>query len=193
MDGYEGLSVMYRAVCSIDPDHPEKMYVDICRDGFCSHDMLFMMQKKLHGDRLQRIFNDSRGIVIRASRDGENARLVFVQHRDVMARQHQQELREKYDIDNKVLKTFRNMLAEGRVQTISVPLHDVYQQTLGRVCEQKKSVDNAVEERALMTYTREEKLKRLKAERDAFYARKEQEAGNDDLYLLRKRMERSGD
>jgi hypothetical protein len=110
-----------------------------------------------------------------------------------MARQHQQELREKYDIDNKVLKTFRNMLAEGRVQTISVPLHDVYQQTLGRVCEQKKSVDNAVEERALMTYTREEKLKRLKAERDAFYARKEQEAGNDDLYLLRKRMERSGD
>jgi hypothetical protein len=192
MDGYEGLSVMYRAVCSMDPEHPEKVYVDICRDGFCSHDMLFVMQKKLYGDKLQRIFNDSHGIIIRASRDGANARLIFVQHRDIMAREYQQKLRNKYDIDNRVLKTFRDMMEKGQFQTISVPLNDVYQQTLGEACEKKNSVDNATEERALAAYEREEKLKRMKAGRDEFYARKEREAGGD-LALLRKKMERSGD
>jgi hypothetical protein len=192
MDDNDGLNVMYRAVCSMDPEHPEKVYVDICRDGFCSHDILFRMQKKIYGDKLQRIFNDSHGIMIRASRDGANARLIFVQHRDIMAREYQQKLRNKYDIDNRVLKTFRDMMEKGQFQTISVPVDEVYQQTLGEACEKKNSVNNAIEERALAAYTHEKKLKNLRAEREEFYARKEREAGGD-LALLRKKMERSGD
>jgi hypothetical protein len=106
-----------------------------------------------------------------------------------MAREYQQKLRDKYDVDNRVLKTFRDMMEKGKFQTISVPLTDVYQQTLGEVCEKKNSVDNAIEERALAAYEHEVKLKRMKAGRDEFYARKEREAGGD-LALLRKNMGR---
>ena len=153
----------YRVVCSWDPDCPKRIYVDICRDGFCSHDHLFEMQKKFyHNDKLERIFNDSKGIMLRQSRDGGDIHLFYVKHKDIMAQQRQKKLREL--VDGEIIRVFKQMQEQGKLQTICVQLLDF------KVDTAKHYAQSAKEEQILELIKKEERLKKLKEIRQAYYA-----------------------
>lgn len=154
----------YRVVCSWEPDCPKRIYVDICKDGFCSHDYLFEMQKKFyHNDKLERIFNDSRGIMLRQARDGGDIHLFYVKHKDIMAQQKQKKLREL--VDGEIIRVFKRMIEEGKQQTISVSLLDF------KPDENKHYPESAQEEKIMEAMKREKRLKQLKIIRQAYYAK----------------------
>lgn len=186
---YNSMIATYRVVCSYSPKNPDKIYVDICRDGFCSHDMLFLMQKKRYkDDNLEQVINDSRGIMIRASREGD-IRLVYTGHRDKYAKEKQKKLREK--IDPLILKTFKEMREKGSIQTISESLF-VYDKALGESCRHKNKVDSLQEERALATLAKEKRIEELKEHRQAYYEHRKY-AYAPHLRLMLMQAERSGD
>lgn len=174
----------YRVVCSWEPDCPKRIYVDICRDGFCSHDLLFEMQKKFYNnDKLERIFNDSRGIFIKETRDGSSVNLIYIKHRDPMAQKRQKELRAL--VDGEIMRVFRRMKEEGKLQTISVQTQFDWVPTTS----EPKSL---FEEKAKEEKSRAERLKKLKKIRSEYYASRKY-ANAPHIRLMMAQKERSGD
>lgn len=157
----------YRVVVSHNPENPDVFYVDMCRDGFCSHDLLFKMQKKFYrNDKLERVFNDSKGIFLKEYRDGRVS-LCYVHHNDVMARQKQASLRQK--VDGEILRVFKQMKSAGKLQTICVqPQEFYYDEQRPRF---QKSPMSLYEETAKETMDRKEKASKLKEIKKAYYAR----------------------
>ncbi len=187
---FYAMNTMYRVVVSHNPEHPNTYFIDICRDGFCSHDMIFEMQKKYYeDDNLQRVFNDSRGIMLVVSRDGNDCHLRYTWHNDYMARQHQALLRKK--IDPQIMNVFDKMIEKGRMQTISVPLIEV-ETDLQRVCKEKGYAENLQEEEALKAAARAERLQQLKKIRHKYYLNQKYAAA-PHLRLMLAQAERSGD
>ena len=183
--------IYYRVVCSHDPERPNIFYVDICRDGFCSHDILYKMQKKFYrNDKLERVFNDSNGIKLRETRDGRIS-LIYTKHRDIMAQQKQDAMRQK--IDPEIIRVFKQMKAQNKLLTISVPLHDSV-----IVDEMKKDLGTHFTVNSLRTedlkkqYERQKCVERLKKIRQAYYA-KQKYASVPHLRLMIKQMMYSGD
>lgn len=160
-------STLYRVVVSHDLKRPDIFYVDMCRDGFCSHDLLFQMQKKFYRKpELERVFNDSKGIFLRESRDG-NITLLYTKHHDIMAQKRQTELRAK--IDGEILRVFKQMKAEGKLQTISVQVHEFYYDNERPQIE--KPARSLYEETARAKLLREEKAEQLRKVKQEYYAR----------------------
>lgn len=179
----------YRVVCSCNPENPEKLYIDICRDGFCSHDLMFELQKKKYNDKkLERIFNDSRGIMLKEGRDGSVA-LLYTYHRDIMARKAQQEKRAV--IDPIILRVFKRMKEEGNSVTFSMPAC-MYSQERGEILKRDGNVQSLQDEMALAETLRKERLEKLKEIRHAFYA-KQKYAAAPHLRLMLMQAVRSGD
>lgn len=186
---YNKMIVSYRVVCSHNPQKPDKFFVDICRDGFCSHEVLLKMQKKRYGDdKLESLCSVGRGIMIRESRDG-NIRLVYTSHNDIMARLAQAKIREK--IDPLILATFADMKKKGRFQTIHESLIECNNE-LVTACSQKGYAESLQEEDALKAAEKAERLARLKEIRRNFYAQQKY-AAQPHLYLRQAQAERSGD
>lgn len=160
-------TILYRVVVSFNPEKPDIFYVDMCRDGFCSHDLLFEMQKKFYRNpKLERVFNDSKGIFLRESREG-NIALIYVKHRDVMAQKKQAELRAK--VDGEIIRVFKQMKAENKLQTISVQVHEFYYDNERPNIE--KPAQSLYEETARSVLNREEKAERLRKIKQEYYAR----------------------
>ncbi|MCM1323555.1 MAG: hypothetical protein NC218_05290 [Acetobacter sp.] len=179
----------YRVVCSQNPEKPEKVYIDICRDGFCSHDLMFQLQKKKYcDDKLERIFNDSRGIMLKEGRDGSVA-LLYTYHRDIMARKAQNEMRAR--IDPLIIQVFRRMKEEGHCVTFSMPMN-AYSQERGEILKRDGNVQCLQDEIALAEILRKERLEKLKKVRHDFYA-KQKYAAAPHLRLMLAQAERSGD
>lgn len=179
----------YRVVCSSNPKNPEKIYIDICRDGFCSHDLMFELQKKKYNDnKLERIFNDSRGIMLKEGRDGSIA-LLYTYHNDIMARKAQKEKRAV--IDPIILRAFKRMKEEGKSVTFSMPAC-MYSQERGEILKHDGNVQSLQDEMALDETLRKERLEKLKEVRHAFYA-KQKYAAAPHLRLMMMQAERSGD
>lgn len=186
---FYAMSLRYRVVCSHNPEYPDKLYVDICRDGFCSHDYMFEQQKKKYGDeKLKRVFNDSRGIMLREGRDGSVA-LIYTYHKDVMARKAQKEKRAV--IDPIILRVFRRMKEEGACVTFSMPAC-LYAQERGEILKRDGNVQCLQDEIALEETLRKERLEKLKQVRQAFYA-KQKYASAPYLRLMLAQAERAGD
>lgn len=182
-------NTMYRVVVSYNKQHPNIYFIDICRDGFCSHDMIFLMQKKYYEDEnLERVFNDSRGIMLVASRNGE-VHLRYTGHRDIWARKRQALLRQK--IDPMIIETFNKMIKENRMQTICVPFvessHD-----LQDICKKKGYAESLQEEEALKAAEKRERLAMLKKIRHKFYLNQKY-AAQPHLRLMQRQAEYSGD
>ncbi len=183
------MNTRYRVVVSHNKQHPDTYFIDICRDGFCSHDMLFSMQKKYYEDEnLERVFNDSRGIMLIESKDGD-IHLRYTGHCDIMARRHQEALRKK--IDPLIIKTFKNMKDENKLQTISVPLIEI-NTDLQQVCKNKGYAENAQEEKALKEAEKAERIAYLKKIRHQFYL-KQKYADAPHKRLMLSQASRSGD
>ena len=179
----------YRVVCSHNPQRPEKIYVDICKDGFSSHDLLFEMQKKVyHDDKLERIFNDSKGIYLKEFVQSGEVRLIYVKHRDVMAQQRQNKLRQK--VDAEILRVFRDMKQQHKIQTISVPVQSFHYDKLQN--HAPVVAQSIYQETMQFELARQEKIKKLKQVRLAYYA-KQKYAANPQLLLQWKQAARSGD
>lgn len=179
----------YRVVVSHNEQYPDIYFIDICRDGFCSHDMLFCMQKKYYEDEnLTRVFNDSRGIMLIATPEGQLF-LRYTGHRDKMAREHQRLLRQK--IDPLIIKTFNKMMADGKMQTICVPFVEI-DYDLQRACQQKGYAESLQEEDALKAIERKERIERLKKIRHKFYL-KQKYASAPHIRLMLAQAGRSGD
>ena len=154
----------YRVVCSENQDlYPGEVFVDICRDGFCSHDCIFKMRQHLNPG-VERIFNDSRGIMLREARDG-SVNLVYTKHRDVRAQKTQEEKRKR--VDHLIIAEFKKMKENGLVQTISVP--SLQLEYVGDACKKSGKVSSAKEEKAYKLLNKEERIARLKAIRSAYY------------------------
>ena len=183
--------IYYRVVVSHDSDRPNVYYVDMCRDGFCSHDIMFKMQKKFYrNDKLERVFNDSNGIKLKEARDGKVS-LIYTKHRDVMAAKHQQELRQK--IDPEIMRVFKKMKEDNRLMTISVPLQDsVIVDEMKRVLGAHFKVDSLQAEKLKTQYERQKRLEQLKAVRQAYYAQQKY-ASAPHLKLMIQQMKYSGD
>ncbi len=160
-------STLYRVVVSHHPERPDIYYVDMCRDGFCSHDLLFQMQKKFYrSPQLERVFNDSKGIFLRESRNGDIT-LLYTKHRDIMAQKRQAELRAK--VDGEIIRVFKQMKAEEKLQTISVQVHEFYYDNERPNIE--KPARSLYEETARAKLLREEKAERLRKIKQEYYAR----------------------
>lgn len=180
----------YRVVCSYNPEKPEKLYIDICRDGFCSHDLMFEMQKKkYHDDKLERVFNDSRGIMLNYKRDDGDVCLIYTKHRDKMAQLSQAKKRAL--VDPKILEVFRKMNENGLGLTISMPMY-AYNDELGKKLKKGDYARTPQEEAALFEKERKERLERLKKIRQEFYA-KQKYAFAPHLALMIKQLRQSGD
>ena len=185
---YKG-NVTYRVVVSHNPKHPEIYFIDICRDGFCSHDMIFMMQKKYYEDEnLVRVFNDSRGIMLITTPEGEKF-LRYTGHRDIMAQHHQALLRQK--VDPQIMKTFDKMMEDGKIQTICVPFVEI-DSDMQRVCQEKGYAESLQEEDALKALERKQRIEQLKKIRHKYYLNQKY-ADAPHLQLMLKQAERSGD
>ena len=179
----------YRVVCSYNPEKPEKLYIDICRDGFCSHDLMFELQKKKYDDnKLERVFNDSRGIMLREGRDGSVA-LLYTYHKDIMARKAQMEKRAV--IDPIILRVFKRMKEEGNSVTFSMPAC-MYGLERGEILKRDGNVQSLQDEMALEETLKKEQLEKLKEVRHAFYA-KQKYAAAPHLRLMLMQAVRSGD
>lgn len=183
--------IYYRVVCSYNPENPNVFYIDICRDGFCSHDILFKMQKKFYrNDKLERVFNDSNGIKIREMRDG-HVSLIYTKHRDIMAQQKQQALRQK--IDPEIMRVFQQMKAQNKLLTISVPLQDsVIVDELKQTLGVNFVVNSLRAEDLKKQYERQKRLEKLKKVRQAYYAGRKY-ASTPHLRLMLQQMMYSGD
>ena len=157
----------YRVVVSHNPKNPEVYYVDMCKDGFCSHDLLFEMQKKFYRNgNLERVFNDSRGIMLKEYKDG-SIHLFYVKHRDPMAQERQNKIRQK--VDPEIIRVFKQMKAAGKLQTISVQTHEFYYDTQRQYID--KPAWSLFEEKAREALAREEKAKKLREIKQAYYAK----------------------
>lgn len=181
--------ITYRVVVSHNPEKPDIFYVDMCRDGFCSHDLLFKMQKKFYrNDKLERVFNDSKGIFLKEYRADGHIVLGYVHHHDVMAQQHQAKLREK--IDPEIIRVFKQMKAENKIQTISVQTEEFY------YAEGKKKLPeyprNLRQESIMAEAKRLDKIKKLKEIKQAYYAQQKY-ASSPQTMLAWKQAIRSGD
>lgn len=180
----------YRVVCSYNPERPERLYIDICRDGFCSHDLMFKLQKeKYHDDKLERVFNDSRGIMLQEGREDGSISLIYTYHTDKMARIAQAKKRQV--VDPAIIRTFKRMKEEGCSLTFSVPVC-AYQKELGEVLKQDGRVESLQDEIALKETLEKERLLKLKKIRADFYASRKY-ASAPHLALMLKQMEYSGD
>lgn len=183
------LFTSYRVVCSRSLQNPEHLFVDICRDGFCSHDLLFKMQQKFyHNDELELLFRDSRGIILREGRDG-TIHLVYTKHRDKMAQLAQEKLRAR--VDPQIIKRFKEMKDAGKFQTISVQIRDI-RQVVKTPALQNQPVQCLDDEKAQEETQREKRLQQLKKIKNDFYARQAY-ASTPHLLLKLKQQERSGD
>lgn len=179
----------YRIVCSHSVKDPERLYIDICRDGFCSHDLLFKMQQKFYrDDELELLFRDSRGIILREGRDG-TIHLVYTKHRDKMAQLAQEKLRAR--VDPLIIKRFKEMRDAGNFQTISVSTHDFWQ-VVNKPTPQNHPIQCLEDEKARENELKEKRLQRLKQIRTDFYAHQAY-ASAPHLLLALKQHERSGD
>lgn len=179
----------YRVVCSHNPEKPDKIYIDICRDGFCSHDLMFQMQKKKYNDsNLERIFNDSRGIMLKEGRDGSVA-LVYTYHNDIMARKIQKEKRAK--VAPLIMQVFRQMKKQKRCVTFSMPM-SAYSEERGKILKRDGDVRCLQDEIALAETLRQERLEKLKQVRHEFYA-KQKYANAPHLRLMLAQAERLSD
>ncbi len=186
---YTSMIVSYRVVCSRNPKNPEKFFVDICRDGFCSHEVMLKMQKKRYGDdKLESLCSAGRGIMIREARDG-SVRLVYTYHRDFYARQAQAKIREK--IDPLILAAFAEMRKKGDFQTIHESLIECNNE-LVEASSKKGYAESLQEEQALQAAEKAERLARLKEIRRSFYERQKY-AAQPHLRLALMQAERSGD
>ncbi len=186
---FDALFWRYRVVCSYNPEKPERVYIDICRDGFCSHDLMFELQKKNYNDdKLQRIFNDSRGIMLQEGRDGSIA-LLYTRHRDIMA--HQAQMKKRAVIDPMIIQTFKKMREEGHCMSFSMPVC-AYSAERGEILKRDGNVQCLQDEIALQETLRKEKLAKLKEIRHEFYARNKYAAA-PHLRLMLKQAEYSGD
>lgn len=180
----------YRVVCSYNPEKPEKLYIDICRDGFCSHDLMFDMQKKkYHDDKLERVFNDSRGIMLNYGREDGTIKLIYTKHRDKMAQLAQEKKRAL--IDPKILEVFKKMNENGYGLTISMPMY-AYSEELGKKLNKGAYARTPQEEAALLAKENNERLEKLKKIRQDFYA-KQKYASAPHLALMIKQLRQSGD
>lgn len=181
----------YRVVCSYNPERPERLYIDICRDGFCSHDLMFEMQKKkYHDDKLERVFNDSHGIMLVAGRNDGVVRLCYTQHRDVMAQIQQKKKRAL--IDPKILQVYKKMIEEGGMGlTISMPVY-AYNDELGKALRDNEYARTPYEEAAIYEKQRKQRFEKLKKIRLDFYA-KQKYASAPHLGLMLKQMKYLGD
>lgn len=186
---FYAMSLRYRVVCSHNPEHPEKVYVDICRDGFCSHDYMFEQQKKKYNDdKLERVFNDSRGIMLKEARDGSIG-LVYTRHRDARAHEAQQKKREV--VDPIILEVFKKMKEENAIVSFSMPAV-MYAEERGAILKREGNVQSLQDEMALAETLRKERLEKLKQVRHEFYA-KQKYAAAPHLRLMLMQAERSGD
>lgn len=186
---FYAMFIRYRVVCSQNPEKPEKVYIDICRDGFCSHDLMFQLQKKKYNDnKLERVFNDSRGIMLREGRDGSIA-LLYTNHKDAMARKAQNEKRAI--IDPLIIRVFKQMKEEGACVTFSMPMN-AYGEERGGILKREGNVQCLKDEIALTETLRQERLEKLKQVRHEFYA-KQKYANAPHLRLMLAQAERSGD
>ena len=180
----------YRVVCSCNPKKPENVYIDICRDGFCSHDLMFEMQKKkYHDDKLERIFNDSRGIMLNYWREDGRIQLIYTKHRDKMAQIEQEKKRAR--IDSEILVVFKKMNENGLGLTISMPVF-AYNEVLGKSIKKGDYPKTLYEEEAFFEKERKERLEQLKKIRLDFYAQKKY-ASAPHLALYLKQLRQSGD
>lgn len=181
----------YRVVVSHNPQIPNVFYVDICRDGFCSHDILFKMQKKFyHNDKLEQVFNDSNGIKLRETRDGQVS-LLYTKHKDVMAQLHQQKLRAQIDME--ILRVFRKMKEDKKMLTISVPLFDdVVAEGMKQEFGRRFEVNSLRAEELKLQYERQQRLEKLKKVRLAYYANQKY-ASAPHLRLMLQQQKYSGD
>lgn len=180
----------YRVVCSYNPEKPEKLYIDICRDGFCSHDLMFEMQKKkYHDDKLERMFNDSRGIMLAYWWQDETVKLFYTKHRDKMAQIAQEKKRAL--VDPKILEVFKKMNEDGWGLTISMPVY-AYSEALGKELKEGALARTPQEEAALFEKEKKERLEKLKKIREEFYA-KQKYASAPHLALMIKQLRQSGD
>ena len=180
----------YRVVCSSNPEKPENLYIDICRDGFCSHDLMFEMQKKkYHDDKLERVFNDSRGIMLNYRREDGAVKLIYTKHRDKLAQLVQEKKRAL--IDPKILAVFEKMTENGLGLTISMPVY-AYSDELGQKMKKGAYAQTPQEEVALMEKERKERLEKLKQIRQEFYAQQKY-AYAPHLALMIKQLRQSGD
>jgi len=178
----------YRVVVSHNPQNPDVFYVDMCRDGFCSHDLLFKMQKKFYrNDKLERVFNDSKGIFLKEYRADGHIALLYTKHRDVMAQRKQAKIREK--VDPEIIRVFKQMKAEDKIQTISVQTAEFYY-----AGEQKKLPIypcNLQQETIMEEAERLDKIKKLNEIKQAYYA-KQRYASCPQIMLAWKQAVRSG-
>jgi hypothetical protein len=183
----EGMYVSYRVVCSENKDlYPGVIFIDICRDGFCSHDCMFKMRQHLNPG-VERMFNDSRGIMLREARDG-SINLVYTKHKDVMAQRAQEKKRKR--VDHLIIEEFKKMKERGAVQTISVPSTQL--QYVGEECKKSGKISSYQEEKAYKLLNKEERIARLKAIRSAYYEnRKYAEAPH--LRLMQEQRKYLGD
>lgn len=183
----ECMYASYRVVCSENQDlYPGKIFVDICRDGFCSHDCIFKMRQYLNPG-VERIFNDSRGIMLREARDG-SFHLVYTRHRDVRAQKDQEIKRQR--VDGLIIEEFKKMREKGLIQTISVPYARLMY--VGENVKKGGKVNTFQEERAYELLNKEERIARLKAIRSAFYE-KDKYAKAPHLRLMLEQMKYRGD
>ena len=186
---FSAMFYRYRVVCSCDPAKPEKLYIDICRDGFCSHDLMFELQKKnYHNDKLERIFNDSRGIMLREGRDGSIA-LLYTRHKDINA--HLAQMERRAVIDPLIIQVFKRMREEGRHMSFSLPVC-AYSKERGEILKQDGNVQCRQDEIALAETLRKERIEKLKEIRQAFYA-KQKYAAAPHMRLMLAQAEYLGD
>ena len=179
----------YRVVVSHNPENPDVFYVDMCRDGFCSHDLLLKMQKKFYrNEKLERVFNDSKGIFLKEYRADGHISLIYTKHRDVMAQQRQEKLRQK--IDPEIIRVFKQMKAENKIQTISVQTEKFYYPDDKKVLPVKPR--SLYQENMLAEISRQEKIEKLKAIKQAYYA-KQKYASCPEVMLAWKQAVRNGD
>jgi len=178
----------YRVVVSHNPKNPDVFYIDMCRDGFCSHDLLLKMQKKFYRNKdLERVFNDSKGIFLKEYRDGRIT-LCYIHHNDVMAQQKQARLRAK--VDGEIIRVFKRMREENKLQTISVQTEEFYYDTQRpNIYQPSRSL---YEETARAKLKREERIKQLKEIKQAYYA-KQKYADCPQIMLAWKQALRQGD
>lgn len=179
----------YRVVCSYNPEKPSRLYIDICRDGFCSHDLMFELQKKNYNDdKLQRVFNDSRGIMLREGRDGAIA-LLYTRHRDIKA--HEAQMEKRAVIDPLIIQVFKRMREQGAHVSFGLPVC-AYSAERGEILKRDGNVQSLKDEIALAETLRKEKLERLKVVRHAYYERQKYAAA-PHLRLMLAQAEHSGD
>lgn len=177
----------YRVICTENQElYPGKIFIDICRDGMCSHDCLFEMRKSLNPG-VERIFNDSRGIMLKEMKNGE-IMLIYTKHNDKMAQILQSKKRSI--VDPLIIKTFREMRQKNCVQTISIPLVRI--KKLAKNCIKAGKIKNSLEEKAVEIVEEEHRRKRIMEMKKAYYENNKY-ASNPHLRLMLNQRKYLGD